>query len=175
MIRTIVALILTICSSAAFAQGASVNIQCPTNTGSGTNQWTTCTATYPLPVSVPNPLPVSLSSQYPSGSTPITGNSTGTTGAVVGSLAGTAGKTTYICGLNVSATGGTAAIGPITVANTISGSMVFELNSSVAGTNISENFSPCIPANAANTAITTTTTADGTASAVAVNSWGFQL
>ena len=69
-----------------------------------------------LPYSSSNPLyvgqssppwPVSLSGQYPTGSTPITGNSTGTTGAVVGSLAGTTGKTTYICGLNVSATGGT--------------------------------------------------------------------
>lgn len=130
----------------------------------------------PVQVSATNPLPVTVSNgQYPSGAIPITGNATGTTGAVVGTLAAASGKTTYICGLNVSATGGTAAIGPITVANTITGSLVFELNSSVSGTNISENFNPCIPANAADTAITTTTTADGTASAVAVNSWGFQL
>ena len=124
--------------------------------------------------SASNPLPVSVSSQFPSGSTPITGNATGTTGAVVGTLAAVTGKTTYVCGLNVSATGGTAAVGPITVAGTITGSLVFELNSSVAGSNLSENFSPCIPASAADTAITTTTTADGTASAVAVNSWGYQ-
>lgn len=128
----------------------------------------------PVQASAANPLPVVVSGQFPSGATPITGNATGTTGAVVGTLAAVSGKTTYICGMNVSATGGTAAIGPITVANTITGSLVFELNSSVAGTNISENFSPCIPANASDTAITTTTTADGTASAVAVNSWGFQ-
>ena len=37
------------------------------------------------------------------------------------------------------------------MANTVTGSLVFELNSSVAGTNISENFSPCIPASASNT------------------------
>jgi len=126
------------------------------------------------PYSASNPLPVSVSSQFPSGSTPITGNATGTTSAVVGTLAAVTGKTTYVCGLNVSATGGTAAIGPITVAGTITGSLVFELNSSVAGSNLSENFSPCIPASGADTAITTTTTSDGTASAVAVNSWGFQ-
>ncbi len=137
-----------------------------------------CTQTSPTsaecdPVNAANPLPVSLSSQYPTGSTAITGNATGTTGAVVGTLAGTSGKTTYICGMNVSATGGTAAVGPITVANTITGSMVFELNSSVSGSNISENFSPCIPATGTNTSITTTTTADGTASNVAVNSWGY--
>ena len=134
----------------------------------------TTTPSNQLKVNSDGSINTSLSSQYPSGSTPITGNSTGTTGAVVGTLAGTSAKTTYICGLNVSATGGTAAIGPITVANTVTGSLVFELNSSVVGSNISENFSPCIPASATNTAITTTTTADGTASAVAVNSWGFQ-
>jgi hypothetical protein len=126
-----------------------------------------------VPVSVANPLPVSFTGQYPTGSTPITGNSTGTTGAVVGTLTAVAGKTTYLCGLNVSATGGTAAIGPIVAAGTITGSLTFELNSSVAGSNLSENFSPCIPASAVNTNITVTTTADATASAVAVNSWGF--
>ena len=163
MIRVLAFLIAL--TATAWAQGPQVQVLC--NSGNAApNQW--------IPCDTSPAFPVSLSSQYPSGSTAITGNSTGTTGAVVGSLAGVASKTTYICGLNVSATGGTAAVGPITVANTITGSMVFELNSSVAGSNISENFSPCIPANAANTAITTTTTADGTASAVAVNSWGFQ-
>lgn len=165
MIRVLFFLAALLASPAALAQAPQVQIVCDTG-NAAPNQWQPCDTN--------NTFPISLTSQYPSGSTPITGNATGTTGAVVGSLAGTAGKTTYICGLNVSATGGTAAIGPITVANTITGSMAFELNSSVAGTNISENFSPCIPANAANTAITTTTTADGTASAVAVNSWGFQ-
>ena len=134
----------------------------------------TTTPSNQLKVNSDGSINTSLSSQYPSGSTPITGNSTGTTGAVVGTLAAATGKTTYICGLNVSATGGTAAIGPITVANTVTGSLVFEMNSTVAGNNLSENFSPCIPASAADTAITTTTTSDGTASAVAVNSWGFQ-
>ena len=44
--------------------------------------------------------------------TAISGNATGTTGAVVGTLAGTTGKTTYISGFTVSAIGGTAAVGP---------------------------------------------------------------
>jgi hypothetical protein len=144
---------------------SSANLFCyqgPTNP-----QWAPCNSTNPLSVTLQN-------GGFPSNATAITGNATGTTGAVVGTLAAVAAKTTYICGFNVSATGGTAAIGPITIAGTITGSFVFELNSSVAGTNISENFSPCVPASAANTAITTTTTADGTASAVAVNSWGYQ-
>ena len=117
---------------------------------------------------------VYLQSQYPVSSTPITGNATGTTGAVVGTLAGTTGKTTYVCGLNISAIGGTASVGPITVAGLITSSMVYQLGSLAAGNTLAIPFSPCIPASATNTAITITTTADGTASAVSVNSWGFQ-
>src|SRR5262245_31359217 len=62
---------------------------------------------------------------------PITGNATGTTGAVTGTLAaGGANKITYICGFNVSAIGGTAAVGPITIANLVTSSMVYQLASS---------------------------------------------
>lgn len=119
-------------------------------------------------------LPTTSSSQFPLNSTPITGNGTGTTGAVVGTLAGTTGKTTSICGFDVSALGGTAAIGPVTVAGLVGSSMVFQLSSTAAGATLPITFSPCIPASATNTAITVTTTADGTASAVDVNTWGFQ-
>jgi len=109
--------------------------------------------------------------------TAITGNATGSTGAVVGTLAGTAGKTTYICGFNVSAIGGTAAVGPITVAGLVGSSQVYQVpvNSAAGAIVVSQTFNPCIPASAANTAITVTTTADGTATAVNVNSWGYQL
>jgi hypothetical protein len=105
---------------------------------------------------------------------PITGNATGTTASVVGTLAAATGKTTYLCGFNVSAIGGTAAVGPITIAGLKGGSMVFQLASSASGNSISESFQTCLPASAADTAITTTTTADGTASAVSVNSYGYQ-
>lgn len=108
------------------------------------------------------------------GVTIITGNSTGTTGAVTGTLAGVANKTTYICGFNVSAIGGTAAVGPITIANLVGSSMVYQLASSAGGSTLAVTFTPCIPANATNTAITIATTADGSATAVDVNSWGFQ-
>ena len=121
-----------------------------------------------------NPLPVS--SGAPSG-TPITGNSTGSTAAVTGTLAGTAGKTTYICGFNVSAIGGTATVGPITVAGLVGSSQVYQApvnGTAPAPTIAAFTFTPCIPASAANTAITVTTTANGTATAVDVNSWGFQ-
>jgi hypothetical protein len=122
------------------------------------------------PVSKTNPLPIV--DALPGGG--ITGNASGTTGAVVGTLAGVSGKTTYICGFNVSAIGGTAAVGPITIAGLITSSMVYQLTSSLTGVSVGQTFTPCIPASAANTAITITTTADGTASAVNVNSWGYQ-
>jgi hypothetical protein len=101
----------------------------------------------------------------------ITGNATGSTSAVVGTLAGAVGKTTYICGFSVSSTG-SAAVSPITVAGIVGSSMVFQNLSAGAGI-LQQAFYPCVPASATNTAITVTTTADGTATAVNVNSWGF--
>jgi hypothetical protein len=95
----------------------------------------------------------------------------------VGTLAGVAGKTTYICGFDVQAIGGTATVGPVTVAGLVGSSMVYQtdVNSATVGKTVAQKlFTPCVPASAQNTAITVTTTANGTASAVDVNSWGFQ-
>lgn len=114
---------------------------------------------------------------WPAG-TIITGNASGTTAAVVGTLAAAAGRFTYICGFNVQAIGGVATVGPITIAGLVGSSQVYQtdVNSATVGKTVaSDNFWPCIPASAVNTAITTTTTANGTATAVNVNSWGFQL
>lgn len=122
-----------------------------------------------------NPLPVSgAGAQYPTNATPITGIGTGTTGAVVGTLAAAAGVTTYICGFDVSAIGGTAAVGPVVVSGLIGGSFTYQLSSSATGNTLSRTFTPCIPASAANTAIAVTTTADGTATAVDVNASGYR-
>jgi hypothetical protein len=128
------------------------------------------------PVNSTNGLPTTSQTDpaLPVGATLVVGNATGSTGAVVGTLAGTSGKTTYLCGLIVSAIGGTATIGPITIANLITSSMVIQMASTASGNFINQNFRPCIPASAVNTSITITTTADGTASAVDVNSWGYQ-
>jgi len=118
-----------------------------------------------------------LANQYPAQATPITGNSTGATGAIVGTLAAAANRTTYICGFNVQAIGGTSTVGPIVVAGLIGSSQTYQtdVNSATVGKEVAKgNFNPCIPASAVNTAITITTTADGTASAVDVNAWGYQ-
>lgn len=104
----------------------------------------------------------------------ITGNATGTTGAVTGTLTAYANKVTYICGFEVDAIGGTAAVGPITLAGIVGSSMVFQGSSTAAGGVVAQhNFIPCISANAIDSSITVTTTADSTATAVDVNVWGF--
>src|SRR5216684_5542313 len=127
-------------------------------------------------------VPINLNSQYPVNSvttapTAITGNATGSTGAVVGTLAAAASKTTFICGFNVSTIGGTAPSSPITVAGLIGSSQVYQtpINAAAGQILITQNFNPCIPASAVNTAITITTTAAAAATAVDVNSWGYQL
>jgi hypothetical protein len=77
----------------------------------------------------------------------------------------------------VSAVGGAATVGPITVAGLVGTSQVYQApvnGTAPAPTVAAFTFYPCIPANAPNTAITVTTTANGTATAVNVNSWGFQ-
>ncbi|CAN7374315.1 hypothetical protein LJR220_003337 [Bradyrhizobium sp. LjRoot220] len=111
---------------------------------------------------------------FPTGATAIQGNAAGTTGAVVGTLAANATKITYLCDFDVSGIGGTAALGPVTIAGLLGGSKIYQLSSSATGVTLSKSFNPCIPASAINTAITITTTANGTATAVNVNSSGYQ-
>lgn len=116
-----------------------------------------------------------LASLYPATATPLAEVGAGTTGAVVATLPATANVTNYVCGWDVSAIGGTAAIGPIVVAGLVdSSSFTYQASSTAAGITISRNYNPCVPASAVNTAITVTTTADGTATAVNVNVNGYQ-
>lgn len=126
-------------------------------------------------LSASNPIPVQLTPSLPSTVTALAGNASGTTGAVVGTLTSAAAKTAYISGFSVSAIGGVAAVGPIVVAGLAGGSQTYQMNSLAAGNTLVVNFAQAIPASAVNTNITVTTTADGTASAVNVNSWGFLL
>lgn len=120
-------------------------------------------------------LTLPASAQVPVTPTPIIpaqGNATGTTGAVVGTLAALTGRTVYLCGFSVNAVG-TGAVGPITIAGLLGGSQVWQLTAAAAGSFVTIPFTPCLPASAATTNITVTTTADGTATAVDVNSWGY--
>jgi hypothetical protein len=124
---------------------------------------------------VNDPAMVVTSPPYSAGSTPIAGNASGTTGAVVGTLTAAATQTAYICGFNVQAIGGTAPVGPIVISGLIGSSQTYQGSATAAGGTVaSQIFQPCIPASAVNTNIVTTTTADGTATAVNVNSWGYR-
>ena len=108
----------------------------------------------------------------------IQGNATGSTGAVVGTLTAVQGKTAFLCGWNVQATGGTATISPITIAGLQGGSQTYNnvVSAAAPGTFFAPPpFTPCLPASAPNTNITITTTADGTATSVTVQSWGFNF
>lgn len=120
-------------------------------------------------------LPYPTNPSVGNSATPIIGAGSGSTGAVTATLAAVAGKTTYICGFDVSALGGIATVGPIVVGALIGGSsFTYQMSSLASGNTVSREFTPCIPANATATAITVVTTADGTATAVNANAHGYQ-
>ena len=184
--RKIVAALLLLLAFPARAQSPNSDTYFYTPGGSGVNGaigMCLNTSNKAVPCSAANvqPSPVAVA-PYPFNAAtavsavPVSGNATGTTSAVVGTLANAGGKTTYICGFNVQAIGGTAAVGPITIAGLTGSSQVYQGSSSAAGGTVaSAQFNPCIPASAVNTAITITTTAAAGATAVDVNSWGFQF
>lgn len=120
------------------------------------------------PVNSGNPLPTQNSL-----GTAVVGINSGTTGAVTATLSGVQSKTTYICGFDISAAGGTATLSPVTIAGLLGGTFTYQ-GISAGGVPFVRTFSPCIPASAQNTAITVNTTADGTATAVDVQAWGYQ-
>jgi len=113
---------------------------------------------------------------FASGATAIQGNGTGSTGAVVGTLAAAATKLTYLCDFDISALGTANTVGPIVIAGLLGGSKTFQASTLATGVEYykSEHFNPCLPSSAVNTAITITTTAAAGGTAVNVNSSGFQ-
>lgn len=114
------------------------------------------------------------SNPFPSNATPSTAVAAGTTGAVTATMAATPGKTNYICSLHVSAIGGTATVGPITVTGLKGGNtLTYQVAATASGNFLIVPFTPCFPASAVNTAIAAATTADGTATAVDVNIIGY--
>lgn len=180
--RFLPGLALLLWGSASFAQ-----VNFPTQQGNinapGAVEMCLNTVGISVPCSYLTPRPVEIVKQplstpllFPSGSLPAIGVGTGTTGAVSATIPAAPGRLSYLCGLDISAIGGTATIGPITIA-TLSGGVTVTLQvaSSAGGTTISRTFQPCLPAAAINSAITVATTADGTATAVDVNLYGFQF
>lgn len=133
----------------------------------------------PSPVTLP-PLPSNSTTGVAATSvTAASGNVAAATATAT--LAASAGKTTYICGFSITSTGSTAAavVSP-TVTNTITGALTFTY-ASVAGATLTNQplivpFNPCVPANAANTAIPVALPSLGAGNTnTTVNAWGFQL
>jgi len=114
--------------------------------------------------------------------TMVTGTFSGAdTSSQAATLAGTAGKTTYICGFQVNGLGATGAttvtiaIATVIGGNTLNFQYIFPAGAGVASTPVGNNFSPCIPANAANTAITVTVPGAAGNTSTNISAWGFQL
>lgn len=101
--------------------------------------------------------------------TQVTASSTGTTGAVTATLPAAAGKTTYLCSVQIGEAGSSTATA--TATNTITGTLNYVVT---APGNFTITYSPCVAANAANTTIPVATAANASATAVAVTATGYQ-
>ena len=181
--KKIILALAFLASFTGFAEAQTSRNPCYTDKGQTTQGIPNC-----IGVGTSTPLPVTNSGtqtvsgavtvgSYPTGSTAVTGNASAAgTSSVQGVLAGAASKTTYICGFNVTALGTGLSPGPVTIAGLVGSSQVYQmgvLSTGVVGS-LNQTFTPCIPASAVNTSITVTTTADASATAVSVNSWGYQ-
>lgn len=133
-------------------------------------------------VSAANPTAINYSlsyagSDYPSTNgvppNPLVAKATGSTGAVTATLTGTSTTTVYICHFDVSAVGGTASVGPITVTGLQGGTWTYQLPVNPMTQPFDKTFPKCLPASGTNQAIAVNTTADGTATAVDVNVSGY--
>src|SRR6185437_2963303 len=119
MIKRVIALAALLLASPVFAADTPNNVTPGYQICSNASGSTICGF---QPVDASHPLPVTTT---PTGATQLSGNGSGTTGAVVGTLAAATGKTTSICSFNVSATG-SGSIGPITIAGLLGGSQTYQ-------------------------------------------------
>ncbi len=109
---------------------------------------------------------------------PIHNVGTGSTGSVQVLLSAPAnGATNYLCGWDVSAVGSATALDPVTIAGTLGGSITFQVPVALtpSAVNVQREYNACIPASAINTAISITTTADATGTAIDVDIHGCQF
>lgn len=135
----------------------------------------------PIEVAAANPLPVTIGA-YPTGSTPVSASSGNVAaGVATATLAGAAGKTTYISGFTITGGGATAAsLITATVSNLIGGTGSYTVPVPAGATAgiqpLVVEFFPPIPASAVNTAIAVSAPSFGAGNTNAtVNAWGYQL
>jgi hypothetical protein len=95
-------------------------------------------------------------------------------------LAGVSGKTTYICGFQVSGLGATAAtfvniaVASVVGGNTLNFAYTFPAGVTVIATPVLQPFNPCVPANALGTVITVTVPGAAGNTSTNISAWGFQ-
>lgn len=113
----------------------------------------------------------------PPGAEYITNSTTGTTGAVVGTLSAQSGRTTYICGFAATSGGTTTpTTGDLTITGTIGGTLHFAYSSGSATAQgaLGVPFPQCVPGTGPNTAIVVTVPANGTGTTEsAISVWGY--
>lgn len=121
-------------------------------------------------------------SNYPAGAIALTSSATGTTGAVVATLAASPGRLTYICGFLFTGTNATAANAATTVvvSGTLGGSLNYGFATLAAAATVPDrpplirDYNPCVPASGVNTAIVVTGPALGAgATLVTVEAQGY--
>lgn len=142
--------------------------------------------TYPLPVTpttapvgatVIAPLPGNAGGQ----AVFLHGVGTGVNASTTATLANASGKTTYICGFSVTATGATTGqVETVVVSGLLSGGETYEFASPTGATlvaTLQQGYQPyCVPASGTNVPIVVTFGAAGTGStAQTAQVWGFQL
>lgn len=126
------------------------------------------------PISAANPAPIALSGLC-SGCTASQGSATGTTTATSTTLPAVASVTQYVCGISIRANATAAATGNATLSD---GTITLNFTQWTAPTAsgvgiIEEQFLPCRPASAVNTAWTLTSAAPGTGGVVSASIWGY--
>lgn len=163
--RLAVALFALCLAGPAFAQ----TVSCPGPTGGN------CVPVVQMPTAAGQ-------AGFPGNATPITISATGSTGAISATLPAAAAKFTYICGFNYQGSDATAAVvGNIAVTGTITATMNFGYAALALGATVPQpppviqNFSPCVPSSAVNTAIVVTPPTLGAGATLAtVSAWGYQ-
>lgn len=101
----------------------------------------------------------------------------GTTAATPVAMPAVSAKTNFVCGFRIESQATSTATGAYTMAGILGGTMTGLMTTPAAPApgigQITQNFTPCLPASAVNTAITLTSAAPGTGGLVQLWIWGF--
>lgn len=117
------------------------------------------------------------STGYPVGSTPLAVSVNASAAAATATLPASVGRITYICGFFIGSNATAATFTAATVTGVLGGTMSFMQGTATAPavTILQQNFSPCIPASANNTALAVVSGSPGAGGFVYVNAWGYQF